>query len=82
MSVVFHSRDGRCSVGMRKLFGRRQVICDSEGRRVLYEIEDPNAPEGLVAEALRAAIDSRNPANRVLSELLARRIFTRPHADS
>lgn len=82
MAVVFHSRDGRCCLGMRKLFGRKQVVCDTDGRRVLFEIEDPDACEGLVAEALRAAVDTRNPANRVLGELLARRILTRPQMES
>ncbi|MBK1635551.1 hypothetical protein CKO19_07365 [Rhodovulum adriaticum] len=66
---------------MRECFGRRQIVCDTEGRRVLFEIEDPNPPLGLVAEALRAAVDSRNPASRVLGELLARRISTRPRAE-
>ncbi|TCP62307.1 hypothetical protein EV663_102151 [Rhodovulum bhavnagarense] len=81
MSIVFHSRDGRSCLGLRMLFGRKQVICDTGGRRFLFEIEDPDASEGLVAEALRAAVDSRNPANRVLGELLARRIPTRPQAE-
>ncbi|MDE3240350.1 MAG: hypothetical protein KGN33_15430 [Paracoccaceae bacterium] len=77
--MTFHSKDGRFFLGVRTAFGgRSQVVVDEDGgRRTLIDLDLADGAEGLVTEALAAALNSRHPIERICAELQLRSVATR-----
>ncbi|MDE3237864.1 MAG: hypothetical protein KGN33_02765 [Paracoccaceae bacterium] len=77
--MTFHSKDGRFFLGVRTVFGGGfQVVVDENGgRRTLINVDLSDGAEGLIDEALAAAVNSRHPVERTCAELQLRSVATR-----
>ena len=74
--MSYHSRNNSEFVGLRlAIGGQRQVVYDAvSGKRILLEIQDTDASEDEINEALQEGINSRNVLGGVLAALKARNI--------
>lgn len=74
--MIYHSKYSSEFVGLRtSLAGGKQVVCETKnGRRILMEIRDLNAPDAQIEAALKEGINSRNVLSGVVSALKARDI--------
>lgn len=74
--MSYHSRNNAEFVGLRlAIGGQRQVVYDAvSGKRILLEIQDAEASDEDINEALQEGINSRNVLGGVLAALKVRNI--------